>query len=177
MIQSRQISTALRASTLVFLCLAFIGCSSLRFPGVYRIAIFQGNFIDQKQVDQVKVGLTRKQIQFLLGSPLVEDTFNPDTWIYHYQVRQANGKVSDKRLEIYFKDDQVVSYAGDLKPRTAEEIAEAKRKREEAIQKRKELIEKLKKEAKEKQQGKDGNKKAEDTNKKPEEKAGSESDK
>ncbi|MCR6651962.1 MAG: outer membrane protein assembly factor BamE [Cellvibrionaceae bacterium] len=51
-------------------------CSYLKFPGVYRIAVQQGNIIDQKKVDQLKVGMNKRQVQFVMGSPLLTDAFS-----------------------------------------------------------------------------------------------------
>ena len=52
------------------------GCSGIGFPGVYLINIDQGNIVEQDMVDQLKPDMTRRQVRFLLGTPIVEDTFN-----------------------------------------------------------------------------------------------------
>lgn len=54
------------------------GCGFVGFPGVYRINVEQGNIIDQEKVDKLKIGMSRRQVRFILGTPLVEDSFNPD---------------------------------------------------------------------------------------------------
>ncbi len=111
----------MRNKLLFFLFLAMAGlllnaCSYLKFPGVYRIAVQQGNIIDQKKVDQLKMGMTKRQVQFVMGSPLVTDAFHEDRWDYIYQVRRADETLRDRRFTVFFEDDKLVRYEGDYKP-------------------------------------------------------------
>ena len=65
--------------------IALLGaCSFVGFPGVYKIDVEQGNIVDQEMADQLKPGMSRRQVRFILGTPLVEDTFNQDRWDYLY---------------------------------------------------------------------------------------------
>ena len=57
---------------------------------VYRINIQQGNFLDQAAVDQVKPGMTRSQIRYLLGTPMVADPFAKDRWDYIYYLKRTS---------------------------------------------------------------------------------------
>ncbi|MBC6904226.1 outer membrane protein assembly factor BamE [Saccharophagus sp. K07] len=91
-------------------------CSYLKFPGVYRIAVQQGNIIDQKKVDQLKVGMTKRQVQFVMGSPLLVDTFHEDRWDYIYEVRKADDILRKRRFTVYFEEDKLVRYEGDYEP-------------------------------------------------------------
>ena len=79
-----------------FLALALVillpACSYVpRIPGVtpYKIEIQQGNFVSQDMVSQLKPGMTKEQVRFVLGTPLVTDIFHPDRWDYLYW-REAN---------------------------------------------------------------------------------------
>jgi outer membrane protein assembly factor BamE len=92
------------------------GCSYLKFPGVYRIAVLQGNIIDQKKVDQLKVGMSRRQVQYVMGSPLINDIFHEDRWDYVYQVRKGDEVMRDRRFTVYFEDDKLVRFEGDFEP-------------------------------------------------------------
>ena len=56
---------------------------------VYRINIQQGNFLDQAAVDQVKAGMTRSQVRYLLGTPMVADSFNKERWDYIYYLKKG----------------------------------------------------------------------------------------
>ncbi len=100
---------------LIFL-VTVAGCSNLKFPGVYRIPVQQGNIIDQEKVDQLKIGMTKRQVQFVMGSPLINDVFNQDRWDYVYQLRRADRTLRDRRFTLYFENDALVRYEGDYEP-------------------------------------------------------------
>lgn len=106
----------------VFTCVALLsavslsGCSYLKFPGVYRIAVQQGNIIDQKKVDQLKTGMTKRQVQFVMGSALVNDAFNQDRWDYIYQLRRGDETLRSRRFTVYFDNDVLVRFEGDFEP-------------------------------------------------------------
>ncbi|MGH8130975.1 MAG: outer membrane protein assembly factor BamE, partial [Steroidobacteraceae bacterium] len=85
----------------LFFALAGSGC-------VYRMDIQQGNLLDVEQVDQVEVGMTRSQVRFLLGTPMVIDSFNPDRWDYVYSLRRGHSrKVTKRHLVVWFEGDKV----------------------------------------------------------------------
>src|SRR5688572_9091823 len=56
---------------------------------VYRINIQQGNFLDPKALEQLQAGMTRSQVRFLLGTPMVADAFDPDRWDYVYYFKRG----------------------------------------------------------------------------------------
>lgn len=99
------------------------GCSSLKFPGVHRIPILQGNMIDQKMVDQLKIGMTKRQVRYVMGTPMVKDTFNPDRWDYYYRLRRPNGDIAERRFTAFFEGDKLVRFTGDLMPKTHQDDA------------------------------------------------------
>ncbi len=68
-------------------------CGFVGFPGVYKINVEQGNIVTQEMVDQLKPGMNRRQVRFILGTPLIEDTFNQNRWDYLY-VKRNGMKVS-----------------------------------------------------------------------------------
>lgn len=75
---------------------------------VYRTTIAQGNLIEQKDLDQVEVGMTRKQVRFLLGTPLIDDPFHQARWDYVYYIVIGRKDAVFKRwLSIYFENDLV----------------------------------------------------------------------
>lgn len=90
------------------------GCSGIGFPGVYLVNIDQGNIVDQDMVDQLKPEMTRRQVRFLLGTPLVEDTFNNDRWDYLRVVRRGNDTLLRRKLTVVFEDDVLVDVVGDF---------------------------------------------------------------
>jgi outer membrane protein assembly factor BamE len=91
-------------------------CGFVGFPGVYRINVEQGNIVTQEMADKLKPGMNRRQVRFILGTPLVEDTFNQNRWDYLY-VKRNGMKVLDKsRLTVEFEGDALVGVSGDMVP-------------------------------------------------------------
>lgn len=75
---------------------------------LYRMPIQQGNYLDPGQVAQLETGMTRSQVRFLLGTPMVPNGFDADRWDYYYYVKVGrNWKPDTKRLTVWFKDDKV----------------------------------------------------------------------
>jgi outer membrane protein assembly factor BamE len=75
---------------------------------VYRIDIQQGNLLKDKDIQQVEVGMTRSQVQFLLGTPMVSDSFHRDRWDYAYYLRKGRSPDVDRRwVVVYFENDRV----------------------------------------------------------------------
>jgi outer membrane protein assembly factor BamE len=97
--------------SLTIICLC--ACS---FPGVYKINVEQGNIVTQEMVDQLKPGMNRRQVRFILGTPLVEDTFNQNRWDYLYVKRNGEKVLSESRLTVEFDGDALVRILGDMAP-------------------------------------------------------------
>ena len=94
--------------------LALAGCS---FPGVYKIDIQQGNVVTQDMIDQLRPGMTRRQVRFIMGNPLLTDTFHADRWDYLYSLQPGGGERQQERVSVIFNgNDQLVSLSGDFKP-------------------------------------------------------------
>jgi len=75
---------------------------------VYQAALSQGNLLDQEDVDQAEVGMTKGQIRFLLGTPMIDDPFHENRWDYIYYLRIGRDKAIFKRwVSVYFEDDNV----------------------------------------------------------------------
>ena len=100
--------------TLAIACLS--ACSFVGFPGVYKIDVEQGNIVTQEMADQLKPGMSRRQVRFILGTPLVEDTFNQDRWDYPYVKRNGNNILSEASLTVFFEGDTLIKVSGDYLP-------------------------------------------------------------
>ena len=75
---------------------------------VYQAAMSQGNLLDQEDIDQVEVGMTRGQVRFLLGTPMIADPFHTDRWDYVYYLRIGRDKATSKRwISVFFDGDNV----------------------------------------------------------------------
>jgi outer membrane protein assembly factor BamE len=102
----RTMRTALTKTTSarVLLACALLGLTAC----IYRMPIQQGNFLEKKQVDQLEPGMTRSQVMFLLGTPMVPNGFDQDRWDYYYYAKFGKRYAADTlRLTVYFKDDKV----------------------------------------------------------------------
>jgi outer membrane protein assembly factor BamE len=82
----------------------------------YKLDVQQGNVIEQKDLNQVKPGMTTRQVQFLLGTPLIRDSFHPERWDYVYSFQPGGKKREEKRITLYFENDRLVRIEGDMKP-------------------------------------------------------------
>jgi outer membrane protein assembly factor BamE len=102
-----------RILSLLGLITLITSCSSLQFPGAYRIPIHQGNVISQDMVDKLKVGMTRQQVQYVLGTPLIRDSFNQGRWDYYYSMRDSKGETSNKHISVFFAGDILHKVTGD----------------------------------------------------------------
>jgi outer membrane protein assembly factor BamE len=91
---------------------------------VYRINIQQGNFLDQAAVEQVTAGMTRSQVRYLLGTPMVADSFNKERWDYIYYLKKGRTRhVDSRRVTVYFDGEKVAKLD---KPSAAEAAAQEK---------------------------------------------------
>jgi outer membrane protein assembly factor BamE len=94
-----------------------------RFLGPYRPDVHQGNIITQEMVDQLRQGMTREQVRFMLGTPLLVSEFHNDRWDYPYYLNPLKGQVQHRRLTIFFKDNKVERFVSDEMP--SEAVADA----------------------------------------------------
>lgn len=93
---------------------ALAGCS---FPGVYKIDIQQGNVVSQDMIDQLRPGMTRRQVRFIMGNPLITDTFHANRWDYLYSLQPGGGARQQERISLVFDgNDQLVGLSGDFIP-------------------------------------------------------------
>lgn len=105
--------------SVVILTLLSAGCSSV--PSVssvvseYRIDIQQGNVISQDMVAQLKPGLSKDQVRYILGSPMLLDVFHGDRWDYVYTMKKgASDVVETRRFSVFFQDGKLQRVGGDV---------------------------------------------------------------
>ena len=92
---------------------------------VYKQPIYQGNLIEQSAVEQLQVGMSRQQVQVLLGSPSIADPFHHDRWDYTASERSArfDNDVVVKNFTVWFENDAVTRWEGDYFPERDVELA------------------------------------------------------
>lgn len=87
-----------------------IGCVRVYVPDVQ-----QGNVITQEMVDQLKVGMNRRQVQFILGTPLITDPFHQDRWDYYYSLKRGKKYRAKRTLSLFFKGDELTEIRGNVR--------------------------------------------------------------
>lgn len=108
--QRKRILNSLGLAALITLA----GCS---VPGVYKVDVQQGNVITQDMVDQLRPGMTTQQVRFIMGTPLVSDTFNPTRWDYLYSMEPGRQQRRQERLTLMFDGEgRLTGLQGDYMP-------------------------------------------------------------
>ena len=107
--------SVLRALVPAALC-ALAACGTPNLVKPYRMEIQQGNYISQEMVSQLKPGMTKEQVRFILGTPLVTDIFHADRWDYIY-FRDSQGRVREERkIAVVFENGKLARVLGDVVP-------------------------------------------------------------
>ena len=95
--------------------LALAGCSVVTgWLDSYTIDIQQGNYVSQKEVSRLKPGMTKEEVRFVMGTPLVTDIFHANRWDYVYYNKQPGGKTVERKVAVFFKDGKLDRLEGDV---------------------------------------------------------------
>ena len=96
----------------IVLIFTLSACSSW----VFKRDMPQGNYLEQKDIDKLQVNMTKEQVKFVLGSPVVIDSFDNNIWNYVYQLKSGRGEKynAQKRFKIIFDNDRLTSASGDF---------------------------------------------------------------
>ena len=82
----------------------------------YRITVQQGNYVTREMVEQLKPGMTREQVRYVLGTPLLTDIFHADRWDYVFFREPPGGKREQRNFSVIFEDGKLARVVGDLLP-------------------------------------------------------------
>ena len=93
------------------------GCS--RWHLVHKIDVQQGNVITQDEVNLLEPGMSRRQVQFVMGSPMIADVFHQDRWDYIYVMWPGYGEPTGVHITLYFEDDLLTGTSGSVQPDAA----------------------------------------------------------
>jgi outer membrane protein assembly factor BamE len=114
-------------------------CVVLALPAggcVYRINIQQGNYLDPAALEQLQVGMTRSQVRYLLGTPMVPDAFDKDRWDYLFYFKRGRLRDPEERkVTVFFEDDKVARFDRGSGPSSQVATAEPKDLEKEVLQK------------------------------------------
>ena len=120
--------TFFRLATTVLLFSVVSACTTVpRFINEYKIDIQQGNVLTQEMVSQLKPGLTKDQVRFILGTPVLTDMFHANRWDYVYRLQKGStGEVEMRKFSTFFDaNNRLVRVAGDVTAATAEDTSKA----------------------------------------------------
>lgn len=92
---------------------------------VFRLPTVQGNVIEQEQVNQLEIGMTAEQVRYLIGTPLVQGSFDPNRWDYVYYFRSSRGEVTQRSLNLYFENERLARIVGQEAPGGATAVGES----------------------------------------------------
>lgn len=81
-------------------------------PFVYRMTVQQGNIVAEEMIDQLQLGMTKPQVQYVLGTPMLADMFHTNRWDYTYSIRRGHKPMEVKPLTVWFENDQLVRIDG-----------------------------------------------------------------
>lgn len=89
---------------------------------VYKMDIRQGNLVDQKMVDQLKPGMTKRQVELVMGTPQVVSPFDQNRWEYLTATSRRGRKAEIKSLSLQFDGDTLARIEGDWRPENEDEL-------------------------------------------------------
>lgn len=90
---------------------------------IHKITIQQGNIINQAMVNKLRPGMKKRQVRFIMGSPMINDTFHTDRWDYVYRIHRSTHEPTEKtRVSLFFKQDALARIEGDLRPMPVDDI-------------------------------------------------------
>lgn len=123
-----------QTASIVLACAVLASCGGSAINPVnwitpYKIDVIQGNFISSEQVEQLRPGMSRDQVRAVLGTPLLASLFHADRWDYVFTLKRRGVDSQTYKYTVFFKGDQLESFAGDAMPSEAEFIAKLDNKR------------------------------------------------
>ena len=117
---------SIRAMRILILMIASLcllsgcGISNIKIPKLYKVAIQQGNVITQDMVDKLKPGMTRRQVAFVMGEPVIQDPFDDTKWVYLYSIDVPGVFSQESRLILFFDENDLLTLiSGDYAPSDA----------------------------------------------------------
>lgn len=96
------------------LLILLIALASTSGCTLYRLEIQQGNVLEAETYEQLKVGMSRQQVQFLLGTPLIADPFHRNRWDYVFRKQTGKGDVEQQQITVYFVDEKLATVVRDV---------------------------------------------------------------
>ncbi len=93
--------------------IAVIGCSVNNLPFVYKVEVQQGNLLTQEDLQKIKIGMSKRQITYLIGSPNIIDPFHQDRWEYIFTLKPSRGDYKENKITFLFdKENKLTEIMG-----------------------------------------------------------------
>lgn len=99
-----------------FLALSLLTLAACSSPLIYKLEIQQGNYVTEDMIAKLKVGMNRSQVRYVLGTPLLVDSFHTNRWDYLYRVVRDGKIAEDKQFTVMFEGDAVTRFEGSVMP-------------------------------------------------------------
>lgn len=111
--------------------LSFLFISACSIPQVYKLTVQQGNIVTQDMIDNLKEGMTKRQVAYVMGTPLIKSPYQQDRWDYIYTLERRDVIVNQYQITVFFEDDIYTHYEGEVpqeeKPEKQQEVLEEKK--------------------------------------------------
>src|SRR5574341_1629252 len=104
----------IRVAALLGLGLLLASCASPSWLRPHSTEVQQGNFVTQEMISKLKPGMSKSQVRFALGTPLLTDPFHQDRWDYVYVLRQGGDVVQKRTITVVFAEDKLQRVEGDV---------------------------------------------------------------
>jgi len=115
-------SKFLKTAGAIFVLLILSSCIK-----TYKHDVQQGNILDPDRLARLELGMSKADVQTLLGTSLLQDSFHPDRWDYFYSLRKARKKETEKKLlSLYFDDDKLVKIVGEVTTTEDDSVSQTK---------------------------------------------------
>lgn len=111
--------------------LSFLFISACSIPKVYKLTVQQGNIVTQDMIDELKVGMTKRQVAYVMGTPLIRSPYQQNRWDYLYTLERRDKVVKDYQVTVFFNDEIYTHFEGEVpqeeKPEKQQEVLEEKK--------------------------------------------------
>ncbi|MGK0248472.1 MAG: outer membrane protein assembly factor BamE [Oleispira sp.] len=111
--------------------LSFLFISACSIPKVYKLTVQQGNIVTQDMIDELKVGMTKRQVAYVMGTPLIRSPYQQERWDYLYTLERRDKVVKNYQVTLFFKDELYTRLEGEVpqeeEPESEQEVLEDKK--------------------------------------------------
>jgi outer membrane protein assembly factor BamE len=111
--------------------LSFLFISACSIPKVYKLTVQQGNIVTQDMIDELKVGMTKRQVAYVMGTPLIRSPYQQERWDYLYTLERRDKVVKSYQVTLFFKDELYTRLEGEVpqeeEPESQQEVLEDKK--------------------------------------------------